>query len=156
MSLIRIDWPDYSNFSRRIEKAKERIHDANREGAQRVGRIYRDKARDMSPVKSGTFASKWFYKTQVFDSGSETEVTLYNTDPKASLIIEGTEPHIIKPKNAKSLTFFPSGGGDQIFTKIVNHPGTEPNDIYSKVSKATESEVSEIFDESLRKFSDLI
>jgi hypothetical protein len=37
----------------------------------------------------------------------------------------GTKPHVIEPKNAKALAF--KIGGELIFAKKVNHPGTEPH-----------------------------
>jgi hypothetical protein len=37
----------------------------------------------------------------------------------------GTKPHVIEAKNAKALAF--KIGGQLIFAKKVNHPGTEPH-----------------------------
>lgn len=50
----------------------------------------------------------------------------------------GTAPHIIKPKSAKSLHW--KKGSNNVFTKIVHHPGTQPqpfirSTMYTKVPR---------------------
>lgn len=42
--------------------------------------------------------------------------------PYAKFLEGGTRPHVIRPKNARVLAF--SVGGEQVFAKAVNHPGT--------------------------------
>ena len=37
----------------------------------------------------------------------------------------GTPPHIIRPVDAKALHF--KTGGNEVFAKVVHHPGTRPN-----------------------------
>ena len=45
--------------------------------------------------------------------------------PDYALYVEfGTAPHIIRPKNAKALHW--KSGGNDIFAKVVHHPGTRP------------------------------
>lgn len=38
---------------------------------------------------------------------------------------EGTKPHVIMPKHAKTMRF--SSNGKIVYAKIVHHPGTKPN-----------------------------
>ena len=52
-------------------------------------------------------------------------------------VIEGTGPHIIEPKTKKAL--FWNGAGFPV--KRVHHPGTKPNDFFSKAMPQIESEV---------------
>lgn len=154
MILVRVDYVDYGSTTRRLERAKSRMAGVNRESAQRAGQIYRNTARDISPKDSGEFASSWHYKTASSRGGEFVDVTLYNDDIKASFIISGTKPHVIYPKNSKALRFFGSNG--EQFAKRVFHPGTAPNDIYSKVVNQVQGEIEDIFESSLRQFSDLI
>lgn len=39
-------------------------------------------------------------------------------------VVDGTRPHVIKPKRAKRLRFKPQGTNSFVFAKRVNHPGT--------------------------------
>jgi hypothetical protein len=44
--------------------------------------------------------------------------------PYAGYIDEGTKPHLIRARNAQTLAF--RAGGQTIFRRAVNHPGTQP------------------------------
>ncbi|MDI9829683.1 hypothetical protein [Streptomyces sp. KAU_LT] len=52
------------------------------------------------------------------------------THPKARLVIEGTRPHLIRPRRARALRF--EVGGDVVFTQLVRHPGTRPNNFLAR------------------------
>lgn len=43
-------------------------------------------------------------------------------------VIGGTAPHVIRPKNAKALSFYWERVGKKVIRKVVHHPGNEPND----------------------------
>ncbi len=45
-------------------------------------------------------------------------------------VINGTRPHQIRPVRAQALRF--TVGGRVVFAKLVNHPGTQPNDFLNK------------------------
>jgi hypothetical protein len=45
-------------------------------------------------------------------------------------IINGTRPHQIRPVRAKALRF--TVGGRVVFARLVNHPGTKPDDFLNK------------------------
>jgi len=45
--------------------------------------------------------------------------------PHAKFVIFGTRPHLIKPKNKKSLRW--ASGGAFHFAKVVHHPGNRPD-----------------------------
>lgn len=47
------------------------------------------------------------------------------THPKVRFVLDGTRPHLIRPRRAKALRF--EVGGDVVFSKLVRHPGTRPN-----------------------------
>jgi len=153
--LVKIDYVDYVRDQRRYERAKAGLGNINRQVIQQAGEIYRDTAEMISPKKTGQFAKSWHYRTRIRGNGLYTELDIYNTDPKASFIIEGTRPHLIYAKNAKSLRFF-TKRGEKRFAKGVLHPGTEPNDIFEKVSDLADNRVSNLFEDSLRRFADLI
>jgi len=45
-------------------------------------------------------------------------------------VINGTRPHQIRPVRAQALRF--TTGGRVVFARLVNHPGTQPNDFLNK------------------------
>ncbi|MDK1473610.1 hypothetical protein QNO07_09280 [Streptomyces sp. 549] len=53
-----------------------------------------------------------------------------STHPASIYVIKGTRPHVIRPRRAKALRF--RVGGRTVFARVVNHPGTKPNDFLSK------------------------
>lgn len=50
----------------------------------------------------------------------------------AQFVTMGTRPHVITPKRPGGVLVFPSGG-ETVFTRKVNHPGTKANDFYDRV-----------------------
>jgi len=83
---------------------------------------------------------------------------------------EGTKPHTIKPKNSKILKFRPNyspktspnparyggaGGsfGDWVFTKSVNHPGTEAREFTKVIIADTKSDIKRVIENALRRGS---
>lgn len=50
--------------------------------------------------------------------------------PAASYVLNGTKPHPIYPRNKKALRF--TTGGRVVFARMVNHPGTKPNNFLMK------------------------
>ncbi len=49
-------------------------------------------------------------------------------------VINGTRPHQIRPRTRQALRF--TVGGRVVFAKIVNHPGTKPDDFMNKALPA--------------------
>lgn len=45
--------------------------------------------------------------------------------PAVRFVLDGTRPHLIRPRRAKALRF--EVGGEVVFTRLVRHPGTRPN-----------------------------
>jgi hypothetical protein len=46
-----------------------------------------------------------------------------------------TRPHVIVPKNAKVLRFFPRGSSVPVFRKYVSHPGTQGNFFWRRANE---------------------
>ncbi len=76
--------------------------------------------------------------------------------PLASYAIfleKGTVPHLIRPVNASVLAFEGSSG-EMVFTRLVRHPGTQPNPFMQRAADATEGEVKNVFDELWRDLTE--
>ncbi|MFD6936263.1 hypothetical protein ACFWAP_08940 [Streptomyces goshikiensis] len=50
--------------------------------------------------------------------------------PATRYVLDGTRPHIIRPRRAKALRF--EIRGREIFAAYVRHPGTRPNDFLGR------------------------
>lgn len=55
--------------------------------------------------------------------------------PAASFVLTGTKPHEIRPRRPGGVLRFEIGG-EVIFTKVVHHPGTKPNNFLMKAMAA--------------------
>ena len=54
----------------------------------------------------------------------------------AGFVTAGTRPHLIRPRNGRVLRF--TAGGAIVYTSLVHHPGTKPNDFPRRaLDKAT-------------------
>lgn len=58
------------------------------------------------------------------------------------VIVNGSAPHIIVPKNKKVLAF--RAGGGQVFAKIVHHPGTRPQPFFDEGLAASLTDIERI------------
>ncbi|MFD3848193.1 hypothetical protein ACFWVB_20170 [Streptomyces microflavus] len=50
--------------------------------------------------------------------------------PAVRFVLDGTKPHLIRPRRRQFLRF--EVGGKVVYTKLVRHPGTKPNDFMGK------------------------
>ncbi|MGW1501186.1 hypothetical protein ACWCQW_21845 [Streptomyces mirabilis] len=51
--------------------------------------------------------------------------------PATLFVLEGTRPHIIRPRRAKGVLRF-EVDGQVVFAKVVRHPGTRPNNFLAR------------------------
>ena len=73
--------------------------------------------------KTGALMNSINYK---ITSDSRGLVALVGSDNRVALMHhQGTRPHIIAAKNAKTLRFY--SRGRIVYAKVVHHPGTRPN-----------------------------
>lgn len=54
--------------------------------------------------------------------------------PAVNLVLQGTRPHLIRPRRRKALRF--EAGGGRVFAKVVRHPGTRPNNFMGAALRA--------------------
>lgn len=62
--------------------------------------------------------------------GRELTAVITSRHHATQWVINGTRPHQIRPVRAQALRF--TTGGRIVFAKLVNHPGTQPNDFLGK------------------------
>ena len=105
------------------------------------------RAEQLTPVRTGLMRQSWYVTEQ-----SDLNSALSNRAPYFLYFIEGTSPHEIRPRVASVLRF--QGGGGVVFTKLVNHPGTKPNDLLEQVKTATEAEIPRFFSEAWAEVTD--
>jgi len=61
---------------------------------------------------------------------------------KVGFVEFGTEPHIIRPKDAEALQFL-SDSGEDVFSTVVNHPGTPAVSFMRKARQRTAHDSAE-------------
>lgn len=89
----------------------------------KLGRQLTQLARFSVGKKTGSLARSIHYNVKKTSYGF---LVLVGSDNKIAMIHhEGTKPHLIKPKSAKTLRF--NNGGKIVYVKVVHFPGTHPN-----------------------------
>lgn len=98
-------------------------------GAKRLERAIRNEMRRQGKdlLKAHKATTKGWKHTVAFElvdnSGADPSRVEVTTDDEVwNWQDQGTEPHVIEPKNRKFLRF--ESGGMVVFSKHVNHPGT--------------------------------
>ncbi len=104
-------------------------------------------AEQLTPVRTGLMRQSWYVTEQ-----SDLNSALSNRAPYFLYFILGTSPHEIRSRFASVLRF--QGGGGVVFTKLVNHPGTKPNDLLEQVKTATEAEIPRFFSDAWDEVTD--
>lgn len=87
---------------------------------KRARRVQRN-ARRMAPGKMGR-------KINAVVVGKHVRVE--SSHPATLYVIKGTRPHQIRPRTRQVLKFTTKRG--TVFARVVNHPGTKPNDFLTK------------------------
>ena len=88
-----------------------------------------------TPNKTGTLRRG--NQSEVIASGDYGRV--FNQVPYANFVHGGTRPHVIRPRSPGGVLAFKIGG-QMIFTKRVNHPGTKANPFYDHAVSQSTSE----------------
>jgi len=71
-----------------------------------------------------------YIETDIREGPRGLEGAVICTHPKARLVLDGTRPHLIRPRRRQYLRF--EVGGDIVFTKLVRHPGTRPDNFLGR------------------------
>lgn len=66
-------------------------------------------------------------------------VVIGSNEQYAAYVEQGTKPHKIRPRNAKVLAF--QGAGGTVFAQEVNHPGTQPANMFGGALEASEGAI---------------
>lgn len=77
-------------------------------------------AQQEAPGRMGDYIS-W----KVTDGPRGLQGVIVCDHPAVKYVLDGTRPHLIRPRRAKALRFEVSGR--VVYTKLVRHPGTRPN-----------------------------
>lgn len=62
---------------------------------------------------------------RVVEGANGLQAVITCDHPATRYVLDGTRPHIIRPRRAKALRF--EVGGEVVYAQLVRHPGTRPN-----------------------------
>lgn len=92
--------------------------------ATRTARVA-DIARSEAPGHMGEYVD-W----HITEGARGLEGVITCDHPAVRFVVEGTRPHIVKPRRAKALRF--EVGGQVVFAAYARHPGTRPNNFLGR------------------------
>lgn len=114
MARVRLDNADL----RRVMRG------ASRRELTEAGRRVVNRAKILAPVDTGRLRSSIRMQPPRLFS-LRPSVTVGSDVFYAPFVNDGTRPHQIRPRRAQVLRF--TVGGQVVFARVVNHPGTKPN-----------------------------
>ncbi|MFJ5037937.1 hypothetical protein [Streptomyces parvulus] len=91
---------------------------------RRTSRVARF-AEDEAPGSMGDYV-RW----EVVEGPKGLQGVIRCDHPAVLFVLKGTRPHIIRPRRRQALHFYVDG--DEVFTKLVRHPGTRANDFMGR------------------------
>ena len=122
-------------FNRRIQQAVKASTILVRDSAQEQHRY---------ATKTGNLEKATDYR--ITDSGMQGVVFLDSNVAKyAPFVHEGTNAHLIRPKNKTILRFVPRGGNGFIFARKVFHPGTKADPFLYDALRRNIENITDIF-----------
>lgn len=101
---------------------------AGRKLAERTERVARIAERE-APGRMGR-TIRW--RVEETSGGLQGVITCDH--PAVHYVLNGTRPHIIRPRRAKALRF--EVGGRVVYAKVVRHPGSKANDFLGRALRA--------------------
>jgi len=121
---ISFEWQGDSphDIAEAFREANRNLPDELESAADDIGTRLRGAAQGNAPVDDGPLRATLTYETDV--GGLEITVRVGSPIHYAPDVEYGTAPHTITPKDAEVLVF--EIEGETVFTKRVEHPGTEP------------------------------
>lgn len=89
-----------------------------------------DRARQLAPGSMGRYIT-----TDIQRGPGGLSGVVISRHPATVYVVNGTRPHIIRPRRAKALRF--QMDGRTVFAKIVHHPGTDANNFLLRALRET-------------------
>ena len=90
--------------------------------------LKRDAPRDTGELARKTGVEVTSVTNERITSTAEIDVT------HAEVVVHGSRPHVIRPRNKRALSFYwPKRGATVVLAKV-NHPGTQANDFFDQVT----------------------
>lgn len=118
--------PTTRELVRRVLDANQGLVADRREMMRGQARRFVSFAQQEAPKQTGLFASKIAYRT--IGGGDEDGFNVYVPKPLGTWILEGTPPHVIRPRGVGyPLRFYWPKVGREVKFMHVNHPGTKAN-----------------------------
>lgn len=142
--LVTITVDELDNIKGRITKAQKEIIKYATEDLREYGRTLRAKIQAEAPKKTGTLASTVRINTRKAGTKEvHLEVTMGNKsrpEVVVKTVLFGSKRHMIYPKKPGGRLRFVAKGGNVVFARRVNHPGTNPNNFLERALTLTKPE----------------
>lgn len=112
---------DQERFGRLLRRRGERAYQKVAEKTERIAEI----AERLAPGSMGRYVT-W----EVEETSRGLRGVVACNHPAVLYTLLGTAPHLIRPRRKSVLRF--EVGGRVVYTKLVRHPGTKPNDFMAE------------------------
>ena len=154
-SSMEFDYTEFSALRQRMENGDTMVKISLNEGLRKIAHLFvpakgTGPLADETPKVNGKLARSTFFEI----IGGPGRQVLRILQPARTLagafyggwVRDGTEPHDIRPVNAKALRWF-GPGGRPIFAMLVHHPGGKANPYHKRVLQKLFPQVQRIVTE---------
>jgi len=152
---MEFDYTEFSALRQRMENSDTVVKISLNDGLRKLARLFVP-AKGTGPLAAETpkITGKLARSTFFEIVGGPAQQILRILQPARTLagafyggfVREGTEPHDIRPINAKALRWF-GPGGVPIFAMLVHHPGNKPNPYHRRVLARLTPQIQQIVTE---------
>lgn len=149
---FHFDLEGADKVARNTSQASRRVAPIIRRLLRSIGRRGVTLLRNFAPHKTGKLAKSIHYS--VTGPNSRLRVHFFDRVPYGGLVITGTKPHTIKAKGDGVLRF--TVGGQTVFAKSVQHPGTRANPYPDRAARPFRRDAREIINTGMREIARIV
>jgi len=125
---------EFEQEGKGLDRAKTILRGATNAALREIGKTYAPVLKAETPRRSGKLANSTRGQITGSPAAQELQVRQGARTPNGAFyggfVRKGTAAHEIRPVRAKALRFVI--GGNVVFAKKVNHPGTKPNPYHER------------------------
>lgn len=123
------------------------------EAREAINSEMKDAVLDVLEEATSGWKHKVRWNIRFYPNSDPIKLTINPVDDEAGKIFiyweKGTRPHTIRARNRQALRF--EAGGDIVFAKSVQHPGTKANEVFASQVKDWQDDFRRIIENAFRR-----
>ena len=151
---LEMSSPGMKELAMKMEGANRVVPPEMDRALRSIGKELVKAMKSEAPKKTGELRKS--HQAKIYKMNRhQSRLTITSAD-HGVFVREGTRPHIIRPRNAKVLSFYWDAVGSQVFFAFVRHPGTKPNKYHNRAWRRVQPQARRIISEMQKRINERV